>query len=309
MVSSGVTHTPSPERMRLQKFLSDAGVASRRHAEELVRAGRVLINDLLVTELPAFVEPGRDRVTVDGAVVRMRAPEYFLVHKPKGVVCTNRDPAGRIRAADLLPPTKAKLNVVGRLDVESSGLLLMTNDGELADRITHPRLEIPKVYLVEVRGQAPREIVPQLLKGVHLSEGKATASAVEIVKRSRESSLLKITLREGRNRQVRRMLARLKFPVKSLKRIQIGPLSLKGLPVGACRRLTPHELSQLREALRSAQLRTSRSRPFRRSKHGHPVPDEPRPAGAQSGKNPSKIRADDPSRAEKRTPGRRRLIT
>jgi 23S rRNA pseudouridine2605 synthase len=214
----------SDNPVRLQKFLSDAGVASRRHAEEMIEAGRVLVNDVVVDRLPAFVNPAADRVVVDGAPVRQKSPEYFIVHKPKGVVCTNRDPAGRLRAVDLLPPTRATLNVVGRLDAESTGLLLMTNDGELAEQITHPRLELPKVYRVEVRGQVAPDIVARLRKGVHLAEGKATASDVEVVRRSRESSVLRITLREGRNRQIRRMLARQDHPVRALKRIEIGPL-------------------------------------------------------------------------------------
>ena len=248
----------TPRRIRLQKLLSDAGVCSRRHAEELIREGRALVNDEVVQTLPVLVDPTRDRVVVDGNVIRQQKSEYFLVHKPKGVVCTNRDPAGRLRAVDLLPPLKTRLNVVGRLDAESSGLLLMTNDGDLAEQVSHPRLELPKVYRVEVRGEVKRDIVPLLLKGVHLSEGKAVASEVEIVHRSRDSSVLNITLRQGRNRQIRRMLARFKHPVKTLKRIQIGPLSLKGLPVGACRRLTPRELRELRQAIAAAGERKRR---------------------------------------------------
>ena len=311
MATNGMNASSAGNKMRLQKFLSDAGVASRRHAEELVEAGRVLINDVLVSELPAFVDPEADRVMVDGTRVRLRAPEYFIVHKPKGVVCSNRDPAGRIRAADLLPPTKAKLNVVGRLDVESSGLLLMTNDGDLADKITHPRLEIPKVYRVSVRGQTPREIVALLLKGVHLAEGRASASAVEIVSRSREASVLQITLCEGRNRQVRRMLARLNFPVKALKRVQIGPLLLKGLPVGASRRLSALELKQLREAVQAAERRAASNRAGRGRRRPRPVSDDARPA-ARSTRRPAKPAARQTAQREpasEKRAGRRRIIT
>jgi 23S rRNA pseudouridine2605 synthase len=236
-------------RMRLQKFLSDAGVASRRHAEELILDGRVLVNDEIVDTLPAFVDPQRDRVIVNGALIRPQPLEYFLVHKPKGVVCTNRDPAGRVRASDLLPPLKQRLFPVGRLDEESSGLLLMTNDGELAERITHPRNGVPKVYHAEVRGRVPDDLPERLRRGVYLAEGLARASEVEIVRADRDRSVLLITLREGRNRQVRRMLARLGHAVRRLKRLQIGPLSLKGLPVGGARRLTPVELKTLRAAL------------------------------------------------------------
>lgn len=183
-----------------------------------------------------------------------------MVHKPKGVVCTNRDPAGRIRAVDLLPPEIGRLFVVGRLDEDSTGLLLMTNDGELAERITHPRYGIPKKYRVEVRGLVSDEDIQRLKRGVHLSDGKASAAAVEIVHRGRQSSVLMITLSEKRSREVRRMLARLSHAVRSLKRVQIGPLELRGLPVGACRRLLSHELEQLRATVAGRPARGRRTR-------------------------------------------------
>lgn len=296
--------------VRLQKFLSEAGVASRRRAEKLIEAGRVLVNDVVVDCLPAFVTPGADRVVVDGTPVRSQALEYFIVHKPKGVVCTNRDPAGRPRAVDLLPPTRAPLNVVGRLDADSTGLLLMTNDGELAEQITHPRLELPKVYRVEVRGQVPRDVVAAMKKGVYLAEGKVTASDVEVVRRGRGSSVLKITLREGRNRQVRRMLARLDHPVKTLKRVAIGPLILKGLPVGACRRLTPRELTELRRAIRAAKSKGQRGGTGRPNTRRHAAASSPkkriarqtaRPAAAR----PARRRRDSDPPAKPR----RRLVT
>src|SRR5262245_47069636 len=145
-------------KVRLQKFLSDAGVASRRNAELLVENGRVLINDEIVRTLPAFVDPEHDRVVVDGNVVHMQPQQYWIIHKPKDVVTTTSDPAGRRRAVDFLPPMKTRLFVVGRLDPESSGLLLMTNDGELAQRISHPRYGIPKVYWAEVRGEVALDL-------------------------------------------------------------------------------------------------------------------------------------------------------
>ncbi len=240
------------DRMRLQRFLSDAGVASRRHAEEYILAGRVLVNGEIVDTLPAFVDPEHDKVIVDGTPVRTARLRYFLVHKPKGVVCTTRDPARRPRAIDLLPPIREKLFPVGRLDEDSSGLLLMTNDGELTQQITHPRFGIPKVYWVETRGRVPRDLPARLREGVHLSEGRVRAAEVEVVRSSNERSILTITLREGRNRQIRRMLARFGFPVRNLKRIQIGPLELKGLPSGACRELSERELRALRAALAGA---------------------------------------------------------
>jgi 23S rRNA pseudouridine2605 synthase len=298
-------------QVRLQRFLSDAGVASRRRAEELIEAGRVLVNDAIVDRLPAFVDPARDRVVVDGMPARIKPLEYFLMHKPKGVVCTNRDPGGRLRAVDLLPPTKVHLNVVGRLDADSTGLLLLTNDGELAEQISHPRLGVPKVYRVEVRGQVPSDIVARMKKGVHLAEGKVTASEVEIVHRSRQSSVLKITLCEGRNRQVRRMLARLGHTVKTLKRVQIGPLHVKGLPVGACRRLTARELAELRRTIWAAKsTRSTRTACVPRPRATKPSARNPQRAArtdvARGGGKPSRPGQGTP--AERPKP-RRRLVT
>lgn len=247
------TDPAGPAQVRLQKFLSDAGAASRRHAEELILEGRVEVNGRVVDTLPAFVDPARDRIVVDGTPVRLRQPAYWLVNKPKGVVCTNSDPAGRVRAVDLLPPGLRHLFPVGRLDAESTGLLLMTNDGELAQRITHPRYGIPKTYRAEVGGRAAPDLPRRLRDGVYLGEGKARASEVQIVHASHDRSVLMITLREGRNRQVRRMLARLGHPVKKLKRVQIGPLSLRGLPEGATRRLTLQEIAALRAAVEAAE--------------------------------------------------------
>lgn len=235
--------------MRLQKFLSDAGVASRRAAEEMILDGRVLVNDEVVDSLPVFVDPDTDVVIADGVRVRRQAPRYFVVHKPKGVVCTNRDPSGRVRAVDLLPPQAGRLFVVGRLDADSSGLLLMTNDGELAERITHPRYGLAKVYRVQVRGQVAEDLPAKMRRGVYLAEGRAQASQVRVVHRARDRSSLEVTLREGRNRQVRRMLARLGHAVRELKRVQIGPLSLKGLPIGGARELSDAELAALRKAV------------------------------------------------------------
>jgi 23S rRNA pseudouridine2605 synthase len=293
------------ELVRLQKYLSDAGVASRRHAEQMIEEGRVLVNDRIVSTLPAFVDPSRDRVVADGAVVKPRKPVYFLLHKPRGVLCTNRDPSGRTRAVDLLPPEMQFLFPVGRLDAESSGLLLMTNDGELAQRISHPRFGIPKVYRAAVRGRVPATLPGQMKAGVWLAEGKARASDVRIVHAGDRESVLAITLREGRNRQVRRMLARLGHPVKDLKRIQIGPLSIKGLAVGAARRLIDREIAMLQRALARTTSAESRARngPARVGRVGTP---KGRPRGGFSARPPQAATAP---RAPTRMPPRRRVVT
>ncbi|MBI5863191.1 MAG: rRNA pseudouridine synthase [Planctomycetes bacterium] len=242
--------------MRIQKFLSDAGVASRRRAEELITDGRVLINGQVVVELPAFVDPQHDRVVVDGDLVAIRPTEHWLLHKPKGVVCTTRDPSGRRRAVDFLPPEAGRLFPVGRLDAEASGLLLLTNDGELAEQIAHPRYGVIKVYRAEVRGQVPQDLPAVLRKGVYLSDGRARAERVEVLHRSRDLSTLEITLHEAGNRQIRRMMARLGFPVKKLIRVRVGPLELKGLPAGAARLLNPLEVDQLRRDLETQRRET-----------------------------------------------------
>ncbi len=258
------TGSDTAGRVRLQKFLSDAGIASRRRAEELIREGRVLVNDRPVTELPAFVQPSTDRVICNGAPVKVERPEYFLIHKPKGFVCTNFDPDGRRRAVDLLPPNVARLFPVGRLDINTTGLLLMTNDGELAERITHPRFGVPKVYRAEVRGKVRRDLPTRLKEGVYLSDGKAFASEVRIVHSATDRSMLEITLREGKNRQVRRMLARCDHKVTRLTRIKIGTLSMKNLPLGGARRLTGRELQSLRDEL-------ARGKPRRQRKSSKPA--------------------------------------
>lgn len=243
-------HESAPDgAVRVQKFLSDAGVASRRHAEEMILDGRVSVNGTTLMQLPAFVDPQRDDVRVDGRRVRVQAHEYFLANKPKGFVCTNDDPSGRPMAVELLPPMEARLFVVGRLDVESTGLLLLTNDGELAQRVTNSRSGLTRVYRATVRGRVGDDLPARLKRGVYLSEGRARANDVAIIHRDREVSTLEITLGEGPNRQVRRMLAAMGYPVKQLKRISIGPLSLKAIPLGASRRMSDRELTQLKRAL------------------------------------------------------------
>lgn len=244
-----------PGAMRLQKFLSDAGVASRRRAEELILEGRVLVNDRVVERLPAFVDPRQDVIIANGARVRIQPHEYFMVHKPRGVVCHERDGPDRPRARDLLPPTRARMLMAGGLDADSTGLLFMTNDSELAAALTHRRSGVERVYRVELRGEAPSDIVERMVRGVHLSEGPVRAARVEVLHRSRDGAVLEVAMRAGTDRHVRRMVARFSCAVRRIKRLRIGPLSLEGLPPGGARRLYDEELAALRRAIASARTR------------------------------------------------------
>jgi 23S rRNA pseudouridine2605 synthase len=248
---------------RLQKVLAEAGVGSRRACEELIEAGEVTVNGHVVRTLPAWVDPARDHIKVHG---RLIAPGekllYIMLYKPRGVVCTNRDPEGRRRAIDLVKHrSRPRLYPVGRLDADSSGLLLLTNDGELANRLTHPRYGVPKVYEVTVAGSLDEDAVKRLEAGVFLSDRyaskgkkpgrKTRRSRLTLLKRGRDRTLLLMELREGRNREVRRMMLRVGHKVKKLRRVRMGPLKLTGLRAGQWRELMPKELAALRKAARS----------------------------------------------------------
>ena len=230
---------------RIQKVLAGAGYGSRRVCEELVLEGRVSVNGRVVDTLPILVDPNTDDIRVDGQRLKREKRVYYLLHKPKGVLCTNADPSGRIRAVDLLRGVRQRVYPVGRLDMHSTGLLLMTNDGELAARLTHPRYGVEKTYRATVAGKISKEDVDKLRQGVWLSEGKTQSACVKIVRASLTKSLLEIRIREGRNRQIRRMLARLGHKVVSLKRTKIANISIRGLGVGNFRSLTSTEVADL----------------------------------------------------------------
>lgn len=229
---------------RLQKVMASAGVASRRQCEELILAGVVQVNGKTVDELPAFVEAQTDKIVVDGR--RLRVPErvYFALNKPKGVICTNSDPQGRRRAIDLVQCPQ-RVFCIGRLDADTTGLIILTNDADLTNRLTHPRYKVPKTYLVTVKGHIDAKAVEQLKKGIWLAEGKTGKAAVKVLKAGHQESLVEITISQGLNRQVRRMLARVGVPVKSLKRTGIGKLKLRNLGTGRYRELTKAEVASL----------------------------------------------------------------
>jgi pseudouridine synthase len=265
---------PAESGERLQKVLADAGVFSRRDAEFAIRAGRVRVNGRRVTALPCLVEPARDLVELDGEVVDLRAgPDarrrerlYFMLNKPKGVISTARDPGGRPNVVDLVRagvPAGERVYPVGRLDADSTGLVLLTNDGELAHRLAHPSSGIPKQYRVAVQGALPPEALARLTKGMFLADAgsrdggarRARMRDVRVLQRVRDRrrgdlSLVSVTLAEGQNREIRRLFARVGAKVKSLERVAIGSLELGRLPRGQFRALRSEEVLALRRSVR-----------------------------------------------------------
>lgn len=233
---------------RLQKYLARSGVASRRAAEELIRRGLVKVNGIVVTEMGTQIDPEQDLITVNGKVVKPEEKKvYLLFNKPLRVVTTLDDPQGRAKVTDFLHGIKERVFPVGRLDYLTEGLLLLTNDGDLAYRLTHPRYQIAKTYLASVQGSVSHQLVRVLEKGVELEDGKTQPAQVRVIKRTPQETLMEITIREGRNRQVRRMCEKIGHPVLSLKRISFGNLELGNLPTGQYRYLSRSEESALKK--------------------------------------------------------------
>jgi len=233
--------------LRLQKVLSEAGVASRRRGETLILAGRVSINGKVIRELGVKADPDRDQIMVDGKSIPRPSPKvYYLLHKPRGIITSLRDPEGRPTIKDLIPNIKVRVYPVGRLDYDAEGLMLLTNDGELALKLTHPRYEISRSYLVKVRGLLTPKEMDLLERGVMLVDGMSPPMEVKRVKMLKENSWLKVTVREGRNRVIKRTFEAINRPVLRLKRIRFASLTLEGLGPGNCRPLSPEEVKNLR---------------------------------------------------------------
>ena len=213
---------------RLHKALAAAGVGSRRAIEEMIEDGRIAVNGATVRRMPIWVDPQRDKVTIDGRRVGAkptRSTRYIMVNKPRGVISTTSDPRGRAKVTDLVPHQE-RLFCVGRLDAESNGLVLLTNDGKLTQRLMHPRYEVPKTYRVTIKGRLDEQAVAKLTEGIWLADkagktAKAHAAQVKLISRDRDRSRLQITLTEGRNREIRRMLVRLGYPVKRFDKMGV----------------------------------------------------------------------------------------
>ena len=243
--------------LRLQRVMADAGVAARRECEELVLSGAVTVNGKVIDRLPAWVDPSVDKIEVYGRPLRRAEKHvYIVLFKPRGTVCTNSDPEGRPRAIDLVEhPSKPRLYCVGRLDLDSSGLLILTNDGEFANRVTHPRYLVEKGYDITVDGRLDEKAIADLERKIFAAERGArrgeTRSSLRLVSRDRDKTVLHLTLCEHRNLQIRPLMLELGHPVNKLRRTSFGPLRLKGLAVGEWRELASREVEQLLRASKS----------------------------------------------------------
>lgn len=233
-------------RERLQKILSKAGIASRRKAETLVKEGRIEVNGDVVTRLDLKVDPSNDHIRVDGRLIKRLEPKiYILLNKPRGVLCTRMDPLGRPVVTDLLKGVKFRLYPVGRLDANSEGLVILTNDGDFFHRLVHPKYEKKRTYLVKVKGVPDAKGVRLLRQGVNLTDGPTQPADVKLIRALRVNSWWQVVVREGRNRLLRRMFERIHHPVLRLVRVKYGPLGLGDLKPGHYRHLDREEVGLL----------------------------------------------------------------
>ena len=303
-VSEYEPESESGKPQRLQKILAHAGLGSRRDCEEYILQGRVTVDGKVVRELATRVDSEGAAIAVDGERVRLEKMVYFAVNKPKGYVSTNKDPAGRPRVIDLLPDVPERVYAVGRLDEDSMGLMILTNDGELANRLAHPRYGVEKTYRALVAGTPGREILDKLTEGIWLSDGKVRAKRARFAGSQGEATTLELVLAEGKKREIRRMLARLGHKVMSLTRIAIGPVVLKGLSSGEHRPLSRSEIDLLRKVAAGIEVSPSQS-----SEHCGSRPTSTPPGPRRSSGRPETSEDRAPrgrSRNEEERPGRDR---
>jgi pseudouridine synthase len=231
--------------VRLQKFLAEAGVASRRAGEQMIREGRVIVNGQVITEMGAKVDPDHDRVVVDGRAVRVKRKIYLALHKPRGLVCSHKDEHGRPTIYSLLPAEWGHLHSVGRLDFNSEGLIFLTNDGEFSLKLTHPRYGVRKKYVVTASGLVTEALLKKFEAGVRHGEDLLKAAKTALVSASDSNSVVEVELTEGKNREVRRMFESQNLMIKRLQRVQIGKIKLGELRPGRWRTLTETEIKTL----------------------------------------------------------------
>ncbi|TWU56156.1 pseudouridine synthase [Rubripirellula reticaptiva] len=244
--------TEESSSLRLQRVLAGAGFGSRRQCEELIEDGRVHVDGVVVDKLGTTVDASVQKILVDGQPLRKQKVVYYAVNKPVGVVTTNRDPQGRPRVVDLVPPDE-RVFPVGRLDLSSEGLIVLTNDGELAQKLTHPSIGVKKIYRVVVAGKVENETMKKMREGIYIAEGFVKVDGAKLLKAKARSTELEITLSEGKNREIRRILARLGHKVQQLRRIAVGPLKLGDIPPGAYRVLRREEIDKLWATIEAAE--------------------------------------------------------
>ncbi|WP_437229672.1 pseudouridine synthase [Planctomicrobium sp. SH661] len=278
---------PSFKPIRLQRFLAQCGLGSRRDCEELITAGRVEVDGRTANELGTTVDPSTQTVSLDGERLKVERKKYFMLNKPSGFLCTSEDPQGRRVVLDLFPEEGPRLFTVGRLDENTTGLLLVTNDGDLAQKLAHPRYRIFRLYRAQVAGQPKAEVFEQLRQGLFFTEGKFRVHGVKPIKKQKDSTWVEITMTEGQNREIRRLFARVGHKVMKLERIGYGPLRLGRLAMGEYRDLSREELGELHAVLDRNQkgdaLLTPEERRQARTRSEKPVgTSERRPAGRTS---------------------------
>lgn len=240
---------PASSGMRLQRYLAQCGLGSRRDCEELIVQGRIQIDGETVTKLGINVNPAEQVVTLDDEKLKLERKKYYLLNKPPGFLCTASDPQGRRTVFDLFPTEGPRLFCVGRLDENTTGLLIVTNDGDLAQKLAHPRYRIHRLYRAQVAGHPQREVFDQLKQGLFFTEGKFKVHDIRPVKKQGHSTWVEITMTEGQNREIRRLLARTGHKVMKLERIGFGPVRLGRVPLGQFRELRRDELGKLHEIL------------------------------------------------------------
>ncbi|MCL4111978.1 UNVERIFIED_CONTAM: hypothetical protein GTU68_062409 [Idotea baltica] len=285
------TSAPAPRedgRIRLARFLASTGLDSRRKCEEFITTGRVEVDGKVVSNVGSTIDPFKQKIRVDGELIRSEPKRYFVLNKPKGFLCTNNDPKGRRRAVDLVSAQNLRLFTVGRLDENSEGLILVTNDGEMANMLAHPRYEVSRTYRVQVAGIPKKETIDQLVEGIHFSHGFFKVRGVRRMKTQGKSSFLEIELTEGRNREIRRLFARVGHKVINLTRISFGPLKLGRLVSGKSRILRGVELQALQEFVASGgnavEKRGSQKKKTGQKKNGR------KKSSSGSDKNPTSTR-------------------
>ncbi len=233
---------------RLNKYIASSGLCSRRKADELIETGRVLVNGKKITELGYIVDT-KDKVFVDKKLIHPVKHEYYRFYKPAGYITTADDEKGRKTIYDLLPESMTHLKPVGRLDKESTGLLILTNDGDLINELTHPSIKVPKVYLVSINGKIHQHELEQLANGIEIEKGKIAYADISVIEIDNEKTMMQVTLYQGLNRQIRKMFEYVGYEVKSLKRIQHATISIQGLKRGEIKPIKPQQIKELKNFL------------------------------------------------------------